>query len=154
MKPVRQWKVRELLEGSDMREKTRVRRMFVLDGGSFQYETAMMVFGKVDGETHQRAFSPIYAFETEEGWILYDTGWPPEAIPMLVELGMDPKIGEENSAVEQLKKIGVAPSDVTKIIRRMSFPTPSTQTPSRPWPMPGRPLTTRISSGRSWTGTV
>ena len=99
-----------------MREKTQVKRMFVLDGGSFRYETAMMVFGKVHGETYTRAFSPIYAFETEEGWVLYDTGWPPEAIPMLVELGMDPKIGDENCVVEQLKKIGVAPSDVTKII--------------------------------------
>ncbi len=101
--------------GKNMREKTRVRRMFVLDGGSFLYETGMMVFGKV-GETHQRVFTPIYAFETEEGWVLYDTGWPPEAIPMLVDLGMDPKIGDENSAVGQLKKIGVEPSEVTKII--------------------------------------
>jgi glyoxylase-like metal-dependent hydrolase (beta-lactamase superfamily II) len=98
-----------------MRDKTKVKRMFVLDGGSFLYETAMMVFGKV-GEMHQRVFTPIYAFETDEGWVLYDTGWPPEAIPMLVDLGMDPKIGEENNAIGQLNKIGVSPSDVTKII--------------------------------------
>ncbi|MGW8321465.1 MAG: MBL fold metallo-hydrolase, partial [Thermodesulfobacteriota bacterium] len=99
-----------------MRDKTRVKRMFVLDGGSFQYETPMMVFGKVEAETHQRVFTPIYAFDTEEGWVLYDTGWPPDAIPMLVELGMDPKIGDENCVVEQLKKIGVVPSDIKKII--------------------------------------
>jgi glyoxylase-like metal-dependent hydrolase (beta-lactamase superfamily II) len=99
-----------------MKQETKVRKMFVLDGGSFLYETAMMVFGRVGAETHQRVFTPMYAFETEEGWVLYDTGWPPEAIPMLVDLGMDPKIGDENSAVGQLKKIGVSPSDVTKII--------------------------------------
>ena len=98
-----------------MREKTRVKRMFVLDGGSFLYETAMMVFGKT-GETHQRVFTPFYAFDTEEGWILYDTGWPPQAVPMLTDLGMDPKIADANSAVGQLSRIGVEPSEVTKII--------------------------------------
>ncbi len=98
-----------------MREKTRVKRMFVLDGGSFLYETAMMVFGKA-GETHARVFTPFYAFDTEEGWILYDTGWPPEAVPMLRDLGMDPRVEEVNSAVGQLKRIGVEPSEVSRVI--------------------------------------
>ncbi len=35
---------------------------------------------------------------------------------MLVDLGMDPKITDENFGVGQLKKIGVTPTDVTKII--------------------------------------
>lgn len=96
-----------------MREKTRVKRMFVFDGGSFVYETSMMVFGK---EGRQRVFTPFYALDTEEGWILYDTGWPPEAVPLLAELGMEPKVGDENNAVGQLGKIGVAASDVAKIV--------------------------------------
>ena len=98
-----------------MRNKTKVKRMFVLDGGSFLYETSMMVFGRTE-ESRHRIFTPFYAFDTEEGWILYDTGWAPEAVPVLVELGMDPEISDSNSAVGQLKKIGVSPSDVTKIV--------------------------------------
>ena len=98
-----------------MREKTKVKRMFVLDGGTFLYETAMMVFGK-NGEKHQRIFTPFYAFDTEEGWILYDTGWPPEAVPLLADLGLDPRIGDGNNAPAQLGRIGVRPSEVTKIV--------------------------------------
>ncbi len=98
-----------------MRKKTAVKAMYVLDGGTFLYETAMMVFGKT-GETHERIFTPFYAFDTEEGWVLYDTGWPSEAVPLLEGMGWEPKITEENSAVGQLGKIGVSPSDVKKII--------------------------------------
>ncbi len=59
-----------------MRKKTRVRRLFVLDGGSFIYETGMMKFG-MDMDKRQRICTPFYAFDTEEGWVLYDTGWSP-----------------------------------------------------------------------------
>lgn len=98
-----------------MRGKTKVRRMFILDGGSFLYETAMMVFG-TNGETHQRVFTPFYAFDTEEGWILYDTGWSPAALPILADLGMEPRVEEENSAAGQLAGLGVRPSEVRKIV--------------------------------------
>ena len=98
-----------------MKKKTKVRRMFVLNGGSFIYETGMMKFG-MDMDKRQRICTPFYAFDTEEGWVLYDTGWSPSVLPLLVQLGMAPEIGEENNAVNQLKKIGVAPSDISSII--------------------------------------
>ena len=98
-----------------MKKKTRVRRMFVLDGGSFVYETGMMKFG-MELDKRQRICTPFYSFDTEEGWFLYDTGWSPSVLPLLCQLGMVPEIGEENSAVNQLKKIGVAASDISSII--------------------------------------
>jgi N-acyl homoserine lactone hydrolase len=98
-----------------MREKSKVRAMYILDGGSFLYEMGMMTFGQ-NLEEHLRIFTPFYAFDTEEGWILYDTGWPAEAPALLEQLGMDPQITAENSALEQLKKIGVSASDISKVI--------------------------------------
>ena len=37
-------------------------------------------------------------------------------VPLLEQIGYEPKIAEENSAIEQLKKIGLSPSDVSKVI--------------------------------------
>ncbi len=96
-------------------KKTKVRRMFVLDGGSFIYETGMMKFG-TDMDKRERVCTPFYAFDTEEGWFLYDTGWFHPALPLLDQLGMAPEIGEENNTVNQLKKIVVVPSDISSII--------------------------------------
>ena len=98
-----------------MREKSKVKQMFILDGGSFVYEVGMMKYGK-DLDKHKRIFTPFFAFDTEEGWILYDTGWPPEVVPLLEAMGLKPEISEENSATGQLKKIGISPGDVSKII--------------------------------------
>ncbi len=98
-----------------MKEKTKVRSMYVLDGGSFLYDKGMMTFGR-DLEKRVPVFIPFYAFDTEDGWFLYDTGWPIEAPPILEAMGWEPKITEENMAVEQLAKIGVNAGDVTGII--------------------------------------
>ena len=98
-----------------MNNKTEVKRMFVLDGGSFMYGMGMMQMGK-DLEKEQRIIVPIYAFDTDEGWVLYDTGFSPGAQSRLDRLGMGPRIAEDNTAVGQLRMIGVAPEDVTKVI--------------------------------------
>lgn len=98
-----------------MREKTKVKRMFILDAGSFVYEMGMMTFGQ-NLEEKKLIFTPFFAFDTEEGWILYDTGWPPEAVPLLKQLGMEPQITDENSVIGQIKKIGLKPSDISTII--------------------------------------
>ncbi len=98
-----------------MREKTKVRAMYVLDGGSFLYEKGMLTYGR-DLDQKVRVAIPYYAFDTEEGWFLYDTGWPIEAPPILEAMGWEPKITEENMPVEQLQKIGVDVSDVAGII--------------------------------------
>ncbi|MFO7965074.1 MAG: N-acyl homoserine lactonase family protein [Desulfobacterales bacterium] len=98
-----------------MKEKSRVKRMFVLDGGSFLYDTGMMMMGRGMGEK-QRIITPFFAFETGEGWMLYDTGWSPGALPVLKALEMAPEISEENTAVNQLDQIGVRPGDVSAVI--------------------------------------
>jgi N-acyl homoserine lactone hydrolase len=98
-----------------MGEKTRVKRMFVLDGGSFLYESSMMTYGSGIGKKI-RIFTPFFAFDTEEGWILYDTGMPENVVEMYTSFGLEPIIGEENFAPEQLAKINVLPRDVTRII--------------------------------------
>jgi N-acyl homoserine lactone hydrolase len=98
-----------------MKEKTRVRRMFVLNGGSFLFDVGMMKFGR-DLDKRQRIITPFFAFDTEEGWILYDTGWPPEIAPELEKWDRDPDITEAHSALRQLQNIKISPSDVAKVI--------------------------------------
>ena len=98
-----------------MSEKSKVKRMFILDGGSISYEVGMMKYG-MDLDKKIRVATPFYAFDTEAGWILYDTGWPQEAIPVLEMIGYVPDIKECHSAEEQIKKIGLKPSDIKKII--------------------------------------
>ncbi len=98
-----------------MKEKTKVKRMYILDGGSFLYNTGMMLFGK-DMEIPKRIMVPFFALDTEEGWVLYDTGFSPEAEPRLDSMGLKPQMSEANLVTGQLKKIGVAPEDVTMVI--------------------------------------
>ena len=98
-----------------MRKKTRVKNMFVLDGGTLAYSYGLMVFGK-ELDKRQRIFTPFYAFDTEEGWVLFDTGWPQEAVPILEAMGWEPRISVKNTAVAQIEQIGISTSDVTKII--------------------------------------
>jgi N-acyl homoserine lactone hydrolase len=98
-----------------MKEKTRVRRMFILDGGSFLYVPAMMKYGS-DERDLQRIIVPFFAFDTEEGWVLYDTGWSPKNVPILEEMGREPHIAEENFVLGQLAKIGVPAQDVATVV--------------------------------------
>ena len=98
-----------------MKEQTKVKKMFILVGGSFLYKPGMMEFGK-ESEKRQRIFDPIFAFDTEEGWALYDTGLSQDAVPGLESRGAEPHISEENIVVGQLQKIGVSPTEVTKVI--------------------------------------
>ncbi len=98
-----------------MREKSKVKRMFILDGGSISYDVGMMMYG-TDLDKKTRVATPFYAFDTEEGWILFDTGWPKEAVPILEMIGYEPDIQESHAADEQIKKIGLKTSDISKII--------------------------------------
>lgn len=98
-----------------MKEKTKVKKMFILDGGSFLFDTGLMLFDENLG-VEQRIIVTMFAFDTEDGWVLYDTGWPMEAVPVLAKMGREPHITEENFVVNQLKHIGVKPEDVSKVI--------------------------------------
>jgi N-acyl homoserine lactone hydrolase len=98
-----------------MKQKTHVKRMFILNGGSFLYETGMMMMGKELAEK-RRIVTPFFAFDTDDGWVLYDTGWSLGAVPVLKSLGMSPEISEENIVSRQLKKIDVVPQEVSAVI--------------------------------------
>lgn len=98
-----------------MVEKSKVKRMFILDGGSFLYESSMMTYGSGIGKKI-RIFTPFFAFDTEEGWILYDTGLPITAVELFSSLKMEPMIEKKNIVPQQLEKINVRPGDVSKII--------------------------------------
>lgn len=98
-----------------MKEKTRLRGMYILDGGSFLYLPGMMKYGSDEGGL-QRIIVPFFAFDTEEGWVLYDTGWSPKNVPILEEMGREPRIAEENFTPGQLARIGAAPEDVALVV--------------------------------------
>lgn len=102
-----------------MRPKSKVKKMYILDGGNFLYGMSFIKFGhqpQVNVDDRIRVPTPFYAFETEEGWIMYDTGWVMDFVPYLAQMGSEPAITEENTPAGQLKKIGVSPSEVKKII--------------------------------------
>ena len=98
-----------------MVEKSKVKRMFILDGGSFLYESSMMTYGSGIGKKI-RIFTPFFAFDTVEGWILYDTGLPITAVELFTSLKMEPMVEKKNLAPHQLETINVQPGDVNKII--------------------------------------
>ena len=98
-----------------MSEKTKVKRMFVLNGGSFLYESSFMTYSSGIGRK-ERIIVPFYAFDTEEGWILYDTGLPITAVELFTSLKMEPIVNKENLAPQQLAKIDVLPGSVAKIV--------------------------------------
>jgi len=98
-----------------MREMSKVRRMFILDGGSISYDVGMMKYG-TDLDKKMRVATPFYAFDTEDGWMLFDTGWAQEAVAVLDMIGYAPDIQESHSAEEQIKRIGLKSSDIHKII--------------------------------------
>lgn len=98
-----------------MKQKTKVKQMYILDGGDFLYETGMLKYGAVN-EGRTRVAVPFYAFDTSEGVVMYDTGWFEDIIPLLEQMGLEPKVASSNNALNQLKKIGISPADVKKII--------------------------------------
>jgi N-acyl homoserine lactone hydrolase len=98
-----------------MRTKTSIKKMFVLDGGTFLYETGMMLMGR-DLSSKRRIITPFFAFDTLDGWVLFDTGWSPGAARILDALGMAPEISKEHAAVNQLERIKVKPNDVVAVI--------------------------------------
>jgi glyoxylase-like metal-dependent hydrolase (beta-lactamase superfamily II) len=98
-----------------MKQKTRVRLMYILDGGDFVCEMGMLKYG-ANNAGHIRIAVPFYAFDTSEGVVMYDTGWFEDFIPFLEQIGWEPKVTPFNNALNQLKKIGISPADVKKII--------------------------------------
>ncbi len=98
-----------------MKQKTRVRQMYILDGGDFMCEVGMLKYG-ANNAGHIRIALPFYAFDTSEGVVMYDTGWFEDFTPFLEQIGWEPKITSFNNALNQLKRIGMSSADVKKVV--------------------------------------
>jgi N-acyl homoserine lactone hydrolase len=92
-----------------------VEEMFVLDGGSIELDKSSMTFGH-DAGRKVRVPTPIYLIRTKEGYVLFDTGWWPQAVPILASMGLNPAILEEHSLPGQLEKHGLSPEDIGTVI--------------------------------------
>jgi len=95
--------------------KTKVQELFVLDGGSIELDKSSLTFGHNQG-VRIRVPIPIYLIKTEEGYILYDTGWYPDLVPLLGALGYNPQISEDQVLPKCLEKVGVSAKDIKKVI--------------------------------------
>ncbi len=102
-----------------MKATTKVQKMYVLDGGNFLYAKSFILYNKMhtpEGNETIRIPTPYFVFQTTEGWVMYDTGWNKSMFPLLESSGSEPEITEENLPKQQLEKIGITPSDISKVI--------------------------------------
>lgn len=97
------------------RRKTSVRELHVLDGGAIDLDKSSLTLGHGMGES-VRVPTPMYLIKTAEGNVLFDTGWNPQVVPILSELGLNPDIREEHSLPSQLEKLGLRPKDISKVV--------------------------------------
>lgn len=95
--------------------ETVVERMYILDGGSIELDKSSMTYGHNAGQK-VRVPSPVYLFKTAEGYVLYDTGWWPQAVPLLEAMGLKPAIAESQSLPKLLESVGLKPDDISKVI--------------------------------------
>jgi N-acyl homoserine lactone hydrolase len=96
-------------------KKSKVLELQVIDGGSIEMDKSDLIFGHNAGEKI-RVPIPIYLIKTEEGYVLYDTGWAPSTVPVLAELGLKPQISQAQLLPECLEKAGVEPGDIKTVI--------------------------------------
>ncbi len=94
---------------------TAVERMYILDGGSIELDKSSMTFGHDAGQK-VRVPSPAYLLKTAEGYVLYDTGWWPQAVPLLEAMGLKPAIAESQCLPKLLEAVGLKPDDISRVI--------------------------------------
>lgn len=96
-------------------KKTLVEEMYVIDGGSIELDKSDLTFRR-DAGTRIRVPVPFYLIKTEEGYVLFDTGWSPAIVPLLEAVGYKPEIEQKNLLPDCLEPIGVAPQDIKMVI--------------------------------------
>jgi N-acyl homoserine lactone hydrolase len=94
---------------------TVVQELHVLDGGSIELDKSDMTFGHGAGQ-RVRVPTPVYLLKTTEGYVLYDTGWWPRAVPILQSMGLNPAISDSQSLPGLLASVGLQPDDIRKVI--------------------------------------
>jgi glyoxylase-like metal-dependent hydrolase (beta-lactamase superfamily II) len=102
--------------------KTIVRSVYLLDGGTLEVESSMVVAGRDFGQL-MRVPVQTYLLDTSRGYVLIDTGNNPGVITDPVaawgaELaaGARPRMEPRNHPYEQLSLLGVGAADVTSVI--------------------------------------
>ncbi len=94
---------------------TVVQELHILDGGSIELDKSDMTFGHGAGQ-RVRVPTPVYLLKTSEGYVLYDTGWWPKAVPILESMGLNPAISDSQSLPGLLEGVGLQPDDISKVI--------------------------------------
>ncbi|MBI4538637.1 MAG: N-acyl homoserine lactonase family protein [Gemmatimonadetes bacterium] len=94
---------------------TVVERLYVLDGGSIELDKSSMTFGHDPGQK-VRVPTPIYLIKTRDDFVLFDTGWYPQAIPILESMGLKPAIDQSRVLPGVLQSLGLDVRDISKII--------------------------------------
>ncbi|MGQ9476846.1 MAG: N-acyl homoserine lactonase family protein [Actinomycetota bacterium] len=99
----------------DWFEKTVVRRAFVFNGGTFDYDMGHMTYGYNMGR-HLTVVTVFLLLETDSGYVLFDTGWSRGMVPVLESIGLNPSISEENDVLRCLDRAGVSRDDISMIV--------------------------------------
>jgi glyoxylase-like metal-dependent hydrolase (beta-lactamase superfamily II) len=95
--------------------ETVVEKMYILDGGSIELDKSSMTFGRDAGQK-VRVPSPVYLIKTNRGNVLFDTGWWPQAVPLLDGMGLKPAITPSQSLPRLLEQAGLEPDQIAKVI--------------------------------------
>lgn len=95
--------------------RTVVQELHILDGGSIDLDRSNMMSGHDMGQ-RVRVPTPVYLLKTEEGYVLFDTGWWPQAVPILASMGLNPDIDDSRSLPKLLESVGLRPHDIRKVI--------------------------------------
>lgn len=91
--------------------RTSVRRMYVCNAGYFDYDMGHMTFGYNMG-TPLTVITVFLVLETDSGYVVFDTGWSPNMVPVLESIGLNPRIGPENDVGRYLEELGIGAGEV------------------------------------------
>jgi glyoxylase-like metal-dependent hydrolase (beta-lactamase superfamily II) len=95
--------------------RTLVEEMYIMDGGSIELDKSDLTFRRNIGK-RVRIPTPIYLIKTQEGYVLYDTGWSPQVLSFLEAQGYEPRIAHENFLPGCLEALGMKPEDINTVI--------------------------------------
>ncbi len=98
------------------KRRTVVQELYIMDGGYIELDKSMMTFHQGRGQMI-RLPVPMYLIKTEQGNILYDTGFSPaRLVTRLSQMGLNPTIAEEYALPNRLKEISLTPKDIKTVI--------------------------------------
>jgi N-acyl homoserine lactone hydrolase len=95
--------------------KTDVQELHILDGGAIDLDQSSLTAGHGMGQT-VRVPTPMVLIRTRQGNVLFDTGWSPEIVPVLAQLGYNPSVTEEHALPGRLAELGLKPDDIRYVV--------------------------------------